>query len=784
MLQLRQTAAVSATGKHQQQVTAAPCLAQQGLQEVAAQRNPDSSVLSGAHSTWRASYKSTHSNPSARSHGTRAEPAVLQQQQQQFAAELLERAAAAPRPSAPPPDRLTASSSNSSDHSSSQRHRQLPRDRSRPRLSPATAVVAAAAEPTYAADAGVAAGMLGPLGSSAAEARGSKGRPPHKGGSSQRSAAAGAGSSRLSDTDWLLMQRIRQHCHSWEDVAALYEGAAADQFTAQHCAAALYHLAVLWKQGLKQVPRHTQQFVHASKLQQQLYQMQQLAGALLRAMCSRMQEASLRDIADAWYAAEVLSLLQGPRAAADHTAAAAASSSAPASSSSSVGAAASAGGGALIASGQATFVAVSLQHSSRLLRQPLLQLRSLSRLLTSLAHLGIKPDHDWWAAVLDAAAGVMEQLLQEPQHATAHGHKGRGSPSSTSRSRRGGRHSESCAADHANAQAVALLGWAVAVLRAPASPAWWRLFHQASAQLMPVMSASHLSNCMYTCALARQTPDAAWMEAFYACSSKCWPWYMPVGFASTLWSLAALQQQPPLQWLSEFDAASAALLHRFPLRHIGMCLWGLARIQSRQQAAGTALPGQPHILPPPPPPQQQQVQFPSLAWQDQAWAQLSRSGELSADAAQSLSCILWGSVRLGLSVPQARLQELEALSLEVTRSMTPQALAITTWGLGILRYGFCCCCCCYHCAVLISRVWDSVQAGAFFVGGLAGVGCIVVLHYLWVLLLPCPVGRTCLVILYSIVNPDILIDSICQVESAVAFGWWSAHTAAVPCLKH
>jgi hypothetical protein len=485
----------------------------------------------------------------------------------------------------------------------------------------------------------------------------------------QQPAARGSSSSsrdgsRMSDAQWELMQHLRQQCHTCEDVAVLY-GDASEQFTAQHCAAALYHLACLWQQLLAQAPKQAQMFTHASKLQKERAQMQQLGSTLLRALSARMAQAQLRDLADAWYAVDTLGLLQNSTAAAADSAAAAGASGNSATS----GPVTAYSAAAAAAPANAAFVTVSLQRSSSLLKQSQVQLRHLSRLLTSFAHLRINPGRDWWAAALDAAAGGMEVVLQQPVQ-TSNGDR----PWQQQQQQRQARHSSSSGSDavvtsHVNAQAVALIGWAVAVLDGPASPAWWQLFQAATAHLMPVMFTNHLCDSIYALARTQQRPDAAWMQAFYASCSQNWGGFAPQGFAGVLWCLAALQQQPSQEWLVSLDAASATKLPQYTLQHLGISLWAMARLQEQ------------------PTQQQQQAeqqQVPSVAWQDQAWVQLSRL-DLDAQAPQGLACALWGTVRLQLQVPQPRMQELEGLCLEALRHMGPQALAVTVWALGSLR---------------------------------------------------------------------------------------------------
>jgi hypothetical protein len=332
-------------------------------------------------------------------------------------------------------------------------------------------------------------------------------------------------------------------------------GDASEQFTAQHCAAALYHLARMWQQLLAQAPKQAQLFTHASKLQKERAQMQQLGSTLLLALSAMVEQAQLRDLADAWYAVDTLGLLHNPAAAAAATAAGSSVGNGPDTAYAATAA----------APVNSAFVAVSLQRSSSLLKQSQVQLRHLSRLLTSFAHLGINPGRDWWAAALDGAAGGMELVLQQPVQTSHEGQLWQ------QQQQRQARHSSSsCSSDagvtsHVNAQAVALIGWAVAVLEGPASPAWWQLYQAATAHLMPVMFTNHLSVSIYALAQAQQRPDAAWMQAFYASCSRNWGGFAPQGFAGVLWSLATLQQQPSQAWLASLVAGSAAKLPQYTL---------------------------------------------------------------------------------------------------------------------------------------------------------------------------------------------------------------------------
>jgi hypothetical protein len=78
--------------------------------------------------------------------------------------------------------------------------------------------------------------------------------------------------------------------------------------------------------------------------------------------------------------------------------------------------------------------------------------------------------------------------------------------------------------------------------------------------------------------------------------------------------------------------------------------------------------------------------LPSAAWQDQAWVQLSRFGPTDDLRGQGVSCLLWGVVRLQLQLPQARLLQLQSLALGCAGQMGSQALAVTVWALGALRW--------------------------------------------------------------------------------------------------
>jgi hypothetical protein len=517
---------------------------------------------------------------------------------------------------------------------------------------------------------------------------------------------------RLSDADWALMQRIRQQCGSCEDLEVLYRDNS-QHFTAQHHAATLYHLAALWQQVLQQAAPMMHLLSHASKLHKERAQMQQLGASLLRGLSAQMLDAQLRDLADAWYAVDVLGMLQRPVSTSAEALPGGAVALGP-SSSRDAGAAAS---GFV----SAAFVTASLQRSGRLLRQEEVQLRHLSRLLTSFAHLRIKPSTDWWAAALDAAAGGMEKVLQQPvvaptpstpssstalhqqqpEHLPQQHHEQEQAEQQVQRQQLEpsglGASSAASEAVQASGQAVALMGWAAAKLKAPASPAWWQLFQAASAHLMPVMWGRHLCNCLNALAYAGHAPDAAWMQGFYAACSRNWEWFKPQGFANILWALAVLQLQPPGEWLAALDAASATRLQFCSLQHLGISMWALAKLHQQHgssaaqglvQAAGdspsstVAQQGvQQQQLPQP------QLQVLSAAWQEQAWVHLNRQ-DISSQDPQGLACLLWGVVRLQqqVQVPQARWPDLEAMCYEGMAQMGPQALSVTVWALGSLRW--------------------------------------------------------------------------------------------------
>jgi hypothetical protein len=221
---------------------------------------------------------------------------------------------------------------------------------------------------------------------------------------------------------------------------------------------------------------------------------------------------------------------------------------------------------------------------------------------------------------------------------------------------------------------------------------------------MPVMWARHLCNCLNALAYAGHAPDAAWMEGFYAACSQNWEWFKPQGFANILWALAVLQLQPPREWLASLDAASATKLQFCSLQHLGISMWALAKLHQQRGSHGSlqaaaegrsSSDAQPNM-------QQPQLQVPSPAWQEQAWVHINRQ-DISSQDPQGLACFLWGVVRLQqqVQVPQARWPALEEMCYEGMAQMGPQALSVTVWALGSLRWaggqGRVCIMQCLHC---------------------------------------------------------------------------------------
>lgn len=426
----------------------------------------------------------------------------------------------------------------------------------------------------------------------------------------------------LSEADWQVMQDIMHHTNSWQDLAQVVEQQAS-QFTASHCAAALYRLAAVWQQQEQYVRVHEPRM--RAELRLQYPAVLQLAGVLLRALQQQIAAAEARDLADALYAAIKLGFkveqqymdVEGPGASAQRsirsisqqqqydTEDAAAVDVLPDS-----------------------ILEAMQQQSQALLLSGDMEPRQLARLLWAFAQLGLQPASDWWAVALDAAADKLQQqlvhdVLQDQDHLQQHWF---------------------------TPQGLAITGWAVAKLRAPATGAWWQCYMTTAAALLPQMEPQHLSNCIWALATAQQTMDSSWMNRFYSSSRKylhtghrekheadqgaACVRFEPQGLANILWALAALQQQPPLQWQQQFEAVSLEQLSGSSMQHLSMMLWAYGRMHnnSSRSSSGSR------------PSQQQQQQQPSAAWLGGFWAQLSRVE--SEATPQGVACILWALVQV------------------------------------------------------------------------------------------------------------------------------------------
>jgi hypothetical protein len=451
--------------------------------------------------------------------------------------------------------------------------------------------------------------------------------------SSSSSSSSNGGSNHAATTDSAqadkrLMQAITQQCgHDVQQLGALVAARSAD-FKACHCAAALYTLAASWQQQQQEL----QQAAHAGQAQllvlrraelRGVYlQHVQLADALLGGLQQQVAAAALRDVADALFAVDKL----GMHAASEQQHERAGGQRARA------------------------CVAALLQQAAVLLRvQDGVTLQQLSRVLCSCCGIGLRASEEWWAAALEAAAALLEQRQHE-QHQ---------------------QQSLDAADRRRDAQAVALLGWAVARLRAPASAAWWGCFQAAARPLLADMSGSQLANVLWALATARQAPGAGTMAAFFAASQPRLPQLSPQGLSNIVWALAVLQQPPPAAWLQEAHACAAASMQAFSLQHIAMMCWGTGKL--RWYAA--ALAGTTHSTSSSKSSSSMQQHPP---WLDQALVQLSSSVlPGTAGASQSVACVLWGLVRL-------RLQQLQEVAVDMLSEPSPQAAATIIWAVGRL----------------------------------------------------------------------------------------------------
>jgi hypothetical protein len=465
---------------------------------------------------------------------------------------------------------------------------------------------------------------------------------------------------RLSDAGYQLMVVITQQTSSWQDLAQLVQSQS-HCFTAQHCSAALHQLASLWQQ---QQHEALQQQELRAELRLQRPAVLQLAAVLLRGLRQQIDEARGRDVADAVCAAVKLGVqLHVPHEAAEAAAAASPASIHDKGSSSSR------------VQDQATVGKLSgvadalLQRSAVLMRDGRLKALPLSRLLWGIAHLGLQPDSDWWAATLEATAMQLQETQQQQQQ----------QQDQQQQQQQQQQQLEHCY----NGQSLSLVGWAVAKLQAPAGEAWWSCYAAAAGSLLWQMQPQHLSRCIWALAAAKQLPDAAWMRAFYTASAACMQQFDQQGLAVLVWALAVLQQPlPPPQWLQQHAAASAACMYGCSMQHLSMTLWALGSFSKAASHNSTLSPGSSSSsnstasCPRP-------LQQTSAAWLQQAYSQLSLVE--SEVTAQGLACVLWGLVQLRVEVPEARLQQLEMLVGPVLREAAPQGLAVIVWALGQLR---------------------------------------------------------------------------------------------------
>jgi hypothetical protein len=376
------------------------------------------------------------------------------------------------------------------------------------------------------------------------------------------------------------MQEIVHQVSSWQQLQQLTQQRS-QEFTAQHCAAALHRLAAVWQQQQQLAAQEQQQVQLRVEVRLQLPSVMHLAAVLLHGLQQQMQDAEARDLADALYAMVKLGWQSGHWQQQQQqqrlTAADGMLPSPPG------------------------FAAALTQHSQALMKAGRFKALQLSRVLWGLACLNMDLGPAWWATTLDAAAVLLQQEEQ-----------------------RGLR------------QSAALIGWSVAKLRGPATAAWWTCYMTVTQQLMDSDNSSsssngnssrhsgrlsgegrperftsqNLSNVIWALAAAQQRPTADWLSSFYAASGQVLPEFTPQGLSNTLHALAVLQQQPPEHWMQQYEVACLSQMNNFSFQNLCMVFWAFGRI-SRCSSSNM----------------QQQRCFPSAAWLDQALPHLLRSAD-------------------------------------------------------------------------------------------------------------------------------------------------------------